>query len=246
MSDSQNWPHVGLFLKQTYEGGYRYLDHCGELMVELESDLAFFPTEGVRPTGCKMFKPEQGLEVSVNSNELTIRQEGGEISIDEFSELAADVSKRVISKFEPTRIVSNGTALHLFRRYTSEESSLSAIKTHWGKYEETLSDKIGMICVTKGLDFTFSSGSYRLLTKVNPASIRRNPVPLEAAHFGDSSLKKEQIRRRNLAGERFPREMGYGLLCDLDLIEDTPPLDGLIKQFKELKRLKAAILELLP
>ncbi len=246
MSNSAEWPLIGLFFRQNYAGGYRYLDNCGKLMVEIERDLDFIPKENAQPTGCKMVIPESGFEVTVTANELLLRQEGGTLDFESFSAMAEDLSKRVIHLFEPTSVVSNGTSFHAFKRFDTEPKSLSSLLGKWGAYEDPLAERLGMKPVTKSAEFTFAAGSYRLVMKINPASLRLNPAPIEAPHYNDTAARREMIRRKNIGADRFPRETAYGLLFDMDLAEDTPPPDGIPKQFIELKRLLESTYEILP
>ena len=50
------WQTFSLHFKQTYEGGYRYLDRCGEFISEAVERLDFIP-EDAKPTAAKLRTP---------------------------------------------------------------------------------------------------------------------------------------------------------------------------------------------
>ena len=55
-------------------GGYRYLDSCGEFIIQAINTLDFVPGEA-QVMGAKLEKPELGIKATVDSNELTLIQE---------------------------------------------------------------------------------------------------------------------------------------------------------------------------
>ena len=59
------WQTFSLHFKQTYEGGYRYLDRCGEFMIEAVERLDFIPGD-IKPTGAKLEIPEKGIVANVD------------------------------------------------------------------------------------------------------------------------------------------------------------------------------------
>jgi len=71
---SMAWQTLSLHFKQTYEGGYRYLDKCGEFMIAASDKLKFIPGDA-KPTGAKMEIPEYGVNMACDANSLAVSQE---------------------------------------------------------------------------------------------------------------------------------------------------------------------------
>ena len=69
-----NWNKYHHIFKQSYSGGYRYLDKCGEFLVVAENEYDFIPGE-IIPTGGKLSFPDAGIEINVNAKELQVVQE---------------------------------------------------------------------------------------------------------------------------------------------------------------------------
>ena len=69
-----NWQPYTLRFRQTFEQGYRYLDHCGEFMIAASRELKFFASE-VKVSGAKLVIPEEGIQASVDAHSLDLRQE---------------------------------------------------------------------------------------------------------------------------------------------------------------------------
>ncbi len=198
MASKSPWVVAARFFKQSYEGGYRYLDRCGEFMLLAEEKFNFVPSEEARPTGCAMHLPEIGTEMLLNTVELTLRQsgQGAEKEGSEFYLLLLSLPLEVQKLIAPRAISRNGLAITLFKRL-SEEESFKQIRGAWGDFESNLADKIGMNPEFKNIDFLFTSGSYRVNVKLNPASIRSPATSQQVAQFRDTPAKKEQIKRRN-------------------------------------------------
>src|SRR5437899_3145583 len=68
------WQTLSLHFKQTFEGGFRYFDRCGEFMLEAVERLNCIPGE-IKPTGAKLEIPEHGLTAIVDATELAAAQE---------------------------------------------------------------------------------------------------------------------------------------------------------------------------
>ena len=245
MSSKSPWTVGGRFFKQSYEGGYRYLDKCGEFMLLAEDRFDFIPNEDVRPTGCTMYLPEAGVEMQLNTVELTLRQMGPGHDEAAFLKLVSEVPSEVKSVIAPKTIIRNGIAVSLFKRLSEEESFKQARGT-WGEFEFQIADKIGMNPEFKNIDLVFTSGSYRVNIKLHPSSIRSPSTSIQVAQFQDSRTKREHIQRRNEMNRRSHIEAGHGLVCDIDLMEEMPPVDSLEKHWAELNRITSQILSFLP
>jgi hypothetical protein len=55
-----SWESFSLHFKQVFDGGYKYLDSCGSLMLLAEERLGLM-TEDVKPSGCKMIIDKKSL-----------------------------------------------------------------------------------------------------------------------------------------------------------------------------------------
>jgi len=107
-SQSMPWQTLSLHFKQTYEGGYRYFDNCGEFMIWAVEKLNVISSE-IKPTGAKMEIPERGVNATCDANSLVVVQElplAGDESY--FVNLCKEFADLANFHFEPTKIVRNG------------------------------------------------------------------------------------------------------------------------------------------
>ena len=88
-----------------YPKGYRYLDRCGELMLNLEELLPtitstqWMPRE-ISPTAAQMKCPELDVRVVINSHHMVVDQNPvGEVQFN-FSEICACILASVVGRFD--------------------------------------------------------------------------------------------------------------------------------------------------
>src|SRR6266699_6393123 len=103
------WQTLSLHFKQTYEGGYRYLDKCGEFMLAATDKMNVIPGEP-KPTGAKLEIPEEGVNITCDSSNLAIAQELPIGDQSYFINLCVDFAELVATHFQPREIISNGFA----------------------------------------------------------------------------------------------------------------------------------------
>lgn len=120
-----SWKPFSLHFKQVYDGGHRYLDRCGQLMLLVEERLRLMP-EDVNPSGCKMMLPESGISVALGSSELTVMQEFYTDEGKEFIRLCQVMADLVHELFEPRHVESNGFASKTHWAFGSSDAALAA------------------------------------------------------------------------------------------------------------------------
>ena len=98
---------------QTLEGGFRYLDRCGEFILEAVARLNFVPGE-TKPSGAKLEIPELGLKATVDTTELNVVQEIPGEETKPFLKACVDLVALAHKHFTPTRVVKNGFAAKYF------------------------------------------------------------------------------------------------------------------------------------
>ena len=67
-----SWESFSLHFKQVFDGGYKYLDSCGSLMLLAEERLGLM-TEDVKPSGCKMIIDKKSLSAESDIQSLFSR-----------------------------------------------------------------------------------------------------------------------------------------------------------------------------
>ncbi len=213
-----NWQTLSLHFKQTLEGGFRYLDRCGEFILEAVERLNFVPGE-TKPSGAKFEIPELGLKATVDTTELITVQEIPGEETDTFLKTCVDLVALVHKHFTPKRVVKNGFAAKYFVGFANAEAALQASLKFGDDYHQELGKVLGMVPVT--------------FEKL--ASFRR------AATFKASRDEKAQVERHNMSADRTDRIPGHAVMLELDLIEFDPPKDALEKHFQELLRLRSVL-----
>jgi len=107
-----NWQPYTLRFRQTFEQGYRYLDHCGEFMIAASRELKFFASE-VKVSGAKLVIPEEGIQASVDAHSLDLRQEAPLKDFAAFQRLSAAFAALAEKHFGPLPGVCRTSAIEL-------------------------------------------------------------------------------------------------------------------------------------
>jgi hypothetical protein len=230
------WKPLSLHFRQTYEGGYRYLDKCGEFMVQAAQRLNFVPGD-IKPTGAKMEIPEKGLTATCDSNDLTLFQEIPDEDYSYFVNLCKKTANLALEQFQPVSILKNGFALKEYWAFSQFKEMFAASLNLNGDYQNEIGKAIGMVPDHKKLDFMFSSGSKELHVVVQPVTFEK--ILMSKHNVGAQIGKdaKSRIERRNEFAERVNKSFtpSHALVLELDLMENNPPSDvSLEKHFADL------------
>jgi hypothetical protein len=228
------WQTFSLHFKQTYEGGYRYLDQCGEFMLEAVERLDFIPGD-IKPTGAKLDIPEKGIVATVDSQELVLRQDLPEDNGEFFIATCVQLTSLAVKHFSPKHIQKNGFAKKLYWPAASSEAALKASLALGDKFHLDLAKLVGMVPTRKGWDCHFTSGSMDFHVAVQPVTFEKVTVHKHTADFQASPQQRRRVDRLNMNTERFMGDFSHALMLELDLLEFDPPEQSLQKHFAELK-----------
>ncbi len=170
------WNTLSLHFQQTYEGGFRYLDKCGEFMLAATERMNFIMSEA-KPTGAKMEIPEMGVHAACDTLSLAVAQE---LPVDDgayFLGLCKGLAELVMSCFGPKSVFKNGL---LWKSYTPSPNisdMLGASLKYGGAFHEDLARAVGMVPENKNLDYFFVSGSKDLHVVLQPVTFERLNLP---------------------------------------------------------------------
>ncbi len=231
------WQPFSFHFKQIYDEGYRYLDKCGEFMIEAINKLDFVPGD-VQVIGAKLEKPELGIKASVDSNELTLAQEQPTDG-KEFFEACEGLSRLANELFQPKRVWSNGFAYRAYWPFTSPEAALKGSLSLGGKYQTELEKTFGMVASHKQLDYHFAAGSYELTINIQPVTFERVAIARYNPDFRASAQRRKWIDRQNKRADRVKAGVAHAVMLLLDLVEHEPPADSLQKHFERLLSAKS-------
>lgn len=228
-----SWQPFSFHFKQVYEGGFRYLDKCGEFMVHAVEKMGFLPGDTL-VTGAKLEKPEAGIKAEVDTASLVLSQEqpeGGE----EFFVACQMLSDLATGLFKPKAVWSNGFAYKTYWAFSSPEAALKASLTLGEKYQDELAKSFGMVPSHKHLDYSFAAGSSELQVSIQPVTFERVAVSHYNPDFRSSPGRKEQIKRLNQRADRIKGGVAHALMLHLDMVEhEPPPPPGMRRHFDQL------------
>src|SRR6266480_2399807 len=231
------WQPFSFHFKQVYNEGYRYLDKCGEFMIQAIKKLDFVAGEA-QVIGAKLEKPELGINAAVNSNELTLTQEQP-TDDKEFFEACEELSKLAIELFEPGQVWANGFAYRGYWPFTSPEAALKGSLSLGEKYQAELEKAFGMVASHKQLDYHFAAGSYELSVNIQPVTFERVAVARFNPVFRASPQRRKWIERLNKRADRVKAGVGHALMLLLDLVEHEPPAGSLSNHFGQLLKARS-------
>lgn len=232
------WETLSLHFKQTYDGGFRYLDKCGEFMVAASEKMNFIAVEA-KPTGAKLEIPEQGVNLNCDSNMLAIAQELPNDDGSYFLELCGKSVELALACFKPQSIIRNGFALKAYWSFPSIQAMFAASLKLGGAYQNDVAKVLGMVPDYKKLDFTFVSGSKEFHLLVQPVTFDAKRMSKQNVGSEANRIEKNRIDRRNKFAERISQtfNVSHALMLELDLMENEPAANvSLEKHFVELKQ----------
>ncbi len=231
------WQTLSLHFKQTYEGGYRYFDNCGEFMIEAVEKLNVISSE-IKPTGAKMEIPERGVNATCDANSLVVVQElppAGDESY--FVNLCKEFADLANFHFEPTKIVRNGFLWKSYAPFAQVPDMLAASLKFGGDFQAELAKIVGMVPEHKRLDYFLTSGSKDLQVILHPVTFERVNLSKRNPGFRASGSEKSRIDRFNQFANRIGDALSNALVLDVDLMENDPPQAvSLDEHFGELKK----------
>jgi hypothetical protein len=230
------WRVLSFHYKQTYEGGYRYLDRCGEFMVLASQKYGFVPGDA-KPSGAKLEQPERGIKVGVDTVALTVTQEINESTMD-FLHACKALTDLAIDLFQPLQIQKNGLACKFFWGFNSSAEMLeTTIKVLASEADKKLVNLIGMAPEQHSLDRWYRSGSKEFHLTVEPVTFERPTFQPQNAGFRASPGEKSIIDKRNTFGQLLKEPLYHAIVLGLDLMENDPPAKhSLDEQFAELMK----------
>jgi hypothetical protein len=237
-----SWETFSLHFKQTYEGGYRYLDRCGEFMLEAIERLDFVCTEP-KPTGAKLEIPEKGIVATIDSQELAIRQDLPEDDGAFFLETSQELARIAGKHFNPQHVQKNGFASKRYWPMTSAEATLKASLALGDKFHLDLAKLIGMVPTRKGFDCHFNSGSMDFHVILQAVTFEKVTLHKHTPDFRASAEQRRRVDRLNQNTQRFKSDFSHALMLDTDLVEFDPPLGSLEKHFEDMQHKTALLLK---
>ena len=237
-----SWEPFSLHFKQAYDGGYRYLDRCGQLMLRAEEVLHLMP-EDANPNGCKMALPESGITVGLGPSELAVTQEFASDCGAKFIDVCEVMSKLALELFEPRSVESNGLASKTYWGTGSSDAALAASLQMVGVGPAELAGVVDMPARQGRVDCHFAAGSMDLHFQVYPVTFQSLTVQRFTAPPLATAAHRRRVERLNQRADRIDPSLRQGIMMELDLIEFEPPAGPLVKLFEELQRKERGLQE---
>ncbi len=190
------WKILSFHFLQTYAGGYRYLDKCGEFMLAAEERLGFLMTDA-KPSGAKMEIPESGVHATCDSTSLSLMMELPLDRGDEFLRLCQDVTALVAAHFDPKSVLRNGFLCKMYAPFANGKETYAASLKLGGDFHIELGKAVGFVPETKNIDCFFVSGSKMLHVLVQPVTFERANLTRRNVEPRATRLQQERVDRQN-------------------------------------------------
>lgn len=231
------WKTLSLHYKETYDGGHRYLDQCGQIMVWAEDNLDLIPEEA-SPAGCKMVLPEQSIMVGINGTELTVTQE---LDItddgDTFLNICKSMKNIISEVISPRSTQSNGFAIKNLWPFSTIDAARTASLTLAEGYSKELSSDMEMPACEEHIDCHFSAGKSDLHIQMFPATLRKSTSQTQTPGVLATPAQKLRAKRLNHKAENDKKIefASSAIMLILDLIEFEPPENSFDRHFNTIK-----------
>jgi hypothetical protein len=219
---------LGLFFKQEFDGGYRYLDRCGEFLVQAQARFGMSPSGNTTPQGGSLEAPDLGIKVETNAMVLRVVQELPGTDVECFRRFSEGLAKLYWDLFEPLSLERNSVAIQSyvpFNNYAKAEALTLAWSSHWGDNSfDGLSKAIGMTPAGGNVDRVFRSGSKEFHIRFRPITFENVGFSHRTAAGFASSRAIEKASRQNKGMDRIKNlELSHAALFELELLENAPP-----------------------
>ncbi len=228
-----NWKPFSLHFKQSYNGGYRYLDQCGWFMVMAEDKLGMMP-EDAKPDGCKMTLPESGISLMLDTTCLAVAQEVPLDNGNDFIELCKEAADLAQEALKPRGIESNGFASKTYWAMESIQKSQETSLRLGNGFSVDLAKCVDMPARQQIIDCQFRAGSKNLRLNIHPVTFNSLTVRRFNASPLATNAQKQRYERLNKKADRVDTSLNQAIMMELDLVEFDPPENSLTKHFELL------------
>jgi hypothetical protein len=124
-----NFKEFQIQFEQALDGGYRFLDRCGEFMSLVRDAFEFMPVS-VNPSGCNMEAPESALRLQVSTDLISLVCTNTK-NVDTLLRAANFISEKALNLFEPFAIEHNRLISHsIWQAATVDESFKKSVTRH--------------------------------------------------------------------------------------------------------------------
>lgn len=240
------WQPYTLRFRQSFEEGYRYLDHCGEFIIAASRELKFFTSE-VKVTGAKLVIPEEGIQASVDAQSLEVRQEAPIQDFAAFQKLSFAFAALAEKHFGPLLVEENlYEERWIFPTATPQQALKSTMKLPVDPANE-LGRALEMVPVQKHFNMIFRSGARRFQAQIQPVTFENVTVQRKNALIFASRSQFARAERFTQQAGRVPDFPAHAVLLDAVLVEEEPPgLQSLEEQFTLLHKKAEIARKVLP
>ena len=233
-----SWTHFARRYVLQFEGGYRYLDHCGEFMAEAEEALDLIPSEDAKPTGARLEKPEAGITVTLDANQLAAVQEFGGEADEPFVALCEPLAALAIKHIEPRALRSQMFRLLSFMPMGSVEEAMRYVLQVGNEHQTELGRALQMTPSHKKIDYVFTSGNVDVNVVLSATTFESVTERRLAAGVRASAWQKKRIERVNHAADRLQLPTKHVAMLEIGATEYDPPAGNLPELFGRLKKLE--------
>lgn len=240
------WTHFTRRYVLQFEGGYRYLDHCGEFMLEAEETLDLIPTQEPKPTGARLERPEIGVTVTLDANQLMVVQEFSGSADEPFVDLSESISALATRHIEPRALRSRSFRLSSFLPMGTLEEAMHYVLSVGSEHQTGLGRVLQMSPGNKRIDYVFTSGNLDVNVVLSATTFESIVVRRLAAGVRASERQKKHVRRVNLGADRLQLPSQYAAMLEIAATEYEPPSGDLPQLFTRLQKLEVATKETLP
>jgi hypothetical protein len=213
-------------LEIRYLKGYRYLDRCGETLIEIEEKLPNWVPSEISPTRGVLVDMDNNLTLSFDCAAFNIKQEDRE-GTERLAENAKALIKIVFSNFGISNLNRIGARFIYRRAVTSIEEGENLIR----KMElVSVSGRLTSIVPRKltrqnhTLTFEENNVGYRLILKT--VERIRGEFPPELLKISPHMLPKnqrEQLLRKMQSESTYRNDPRFAVYLDMDAYHIDPP-----------------------
>lgn len=239
-----------------YEGGYRYLDRCGDAMLILEKALAedtdrlWLPQE-MAPAGARLICPELDFTIVFHAERLIVdRNPIGELPCD-FAQVASTALATIKGRFDLRRWRRFGSRrVNVLGTDSIDDAERLTLKhSPFGDWRDTEAKSSGLEQRDVGLTLTFELPDRSKGVRFRTVAYHQVWAPLQLderlrtpPHMlptGQREALLEQYRR----AKRREQDPEAGLMIDIDYYWIWPPEDAVVKDFLQEAKEEADRLE---
>jgi hypothetical protein len=217
--------------EQVFDGGYRYLDRCGEFMETVRKELNFMHVS-VNPAGCDMESTDSSirLQASIDHVLVTSTEPNRGPALVKVADFSCITAARL---FQPFNVEHNRVTLSSVITTNTLEESFGLSVSLFPSLSAELSGFLDLPPLNQDLNVAFESGSHRVHVHLYPVAVDVTSQERRLPALGYPKAQGQHLLRKAKKLEQTALRPTYALNLEISVVESDPIAESSIRAIHE-------------